>query len=113
MAVSRANPGILSPRKGYPEEFRDRVRQAFKEEGDKKTRKQLAAEFGIEPATLKVWVGANPEWKEARSRYNKNIDTVQAMHWDGNTYHHIARVTGIPVSTVWQYINQPWRYVNH
>jgi DNA invertase Pin-like site-specific DNA recombinase len=111
VAVSRDNPGIISPREGYPEEFRNRVRRAFREE--KKTRTELANEFGIGLQTVRDWVGPKPEWKETRDRYHKNIDTVRAMHWDGNTYHHIARVTGIPVSTVWEYINHPWKYANH
>jgi hypothetical protein len=110
MAVPRDNPGVVDPRTGYPEEFRDRVRQAFKEEGDKKTRRQLAAEFGIEPGTLREWVGPDPRWNKGYRQREMMMDRVREMHWDGNTYHHIARVTGVPVSTVWDYINRPDKY---
>lgn len=105
MAVSRENPGITNPRKGYPEEFRERVRQAVREEGLSK--KEAARQFGVEAGTVREWVGPDPRWKQAVRQREMYIDRVRDMHWEGNTYHHIARVTGIPVQTVWDWINRP------
>jgi DNA invertase Pin-like site-specific DNA recombinase len=113
MAVSRENPGIINPKAGYPEEFRRRVRQAYQEERHAKTRQEIAAEFGISTHALREWVGPDPNYKAARKQYYQNIGRVRDMHWDGDTYHHIARVTGIPVSTVWDYINRPDKYANY
>jgi DNA invertase Pin-like site-specific DNA recombinase len=113
VAAPRDNPGVINRRAGYPEEFRQRVRQAHQEEKHFKTNNEIAAEFGISLSALREWVGPDPKWKAARKQYHLNIAKVREMHWDGNTYHHIARVTGIPVSTVWDYINRPEKYANH
>lgn len=109
VAVPRDNPGMINRRKGYPEEFRRRVRQAVREEKHK-TKKQIAKEFGISEATILEWT-SNKKWREAEARRDRLRDYVRALHWDGNTYHHIARTTGVPVSTVWEWINKDYKTI--
>lgn len=73
-----------------------------------RSRRQIARDFGIHPRTVRLWCGALPESKRARQNLERHRSKVQEMHWEGYTYHYIARVTGIPVSTVWDYVNRPY-----
>jgi DNA invertase Pin-like site-specific DNA recombinase len=111
MTISRENPGITNPKKGYPEEFRQRVCKAFYEEWPRKTYEQIADEFGIGHSTLYKWVRPDHR-KVIRDQYHHNINRIREMRWEGCTYSYIARETGVPRATVWDYINRPWMYAN-
>jgi hypothetical protein len=43
---------------------------------------------------------------DRRKRY---ADQIREMHWEGHTYMYIAKTLGIPSSTVWDYINRPYK----
>lgn len=101
-------PEITNPREGYPEWFRQLVREAVAR--DEKTRAQISNDFGIPVETIKEWCGPSkgvPRGYKALARRERYIELVQEMHWEGCTYHYIAKKTGIPVSTVWDWINRP------
>ena len=100
---------ITNPYEGYPEEFRELVRK-YVRNNPQKTRTQIAEEVGVAVFTLHEWCGKSDRAKkriEAEKRRDREFDYVQHLHWEGWTYHAIARETGIPVSTVWDYINRP------
>jgi hypothetical protein len=105
-----APPRITNPREGYPEWFRQLVRDADAK-GDR-TRVQIAEEFGISTWSIAEWCGPSKRFVhgfKAVARHDRYYDLVREMHWEGYTYHYIAKKTGIPVSTVWDWINQPKR----
>jgi uncharacterized protein YjcR len=95
-------------RHGYPEEFRELVRQIVA--NSDKPRNQLAKELGIGLNTIAAWCGREGNNKvlgrEAEQRFNRNIDDVRQLHWEGYTYVYIAKQVGLPVSTVWDWINR-------
>lgn len=108
MALSDKYP-IKNVKQGYPEEFRELVRRIVA--NNDKPRKQLAKDLGISINTLTAWCGpAGAEEKvlghEATDRYNRYIKDVRDLHWEGYTYVYIAKQVGLPVSTVWDWINR-------
>lgn len=98
------------PRNGFvpwnkkPESLRRAVVTEYQKGG--RTRKSIADEFGISPSSLTHWVGPSKKKKDQEKRKLKYKHIVEEMYWEGWTYHHIARETGIPVQTVWDWINR-------
>ncbi len=88
----------------HPEEVRQSVLEAV-EKGDK-TKKQIAEEHGVSASAVYEWT-SNKKWREAEARRARYFDQVVEWHWAGWTYHAIARELGIPVQTVWDWINRP------
>jgi transposase len=81
------------------------------EAGDR-TRQDIAREFGIHPSTLTKWLGPKHPMRDRYKSYDRRkryADQIREMHWEGHTYMYIAKTLGIPSSTVWDYINRPYK----
>lgn len=101
----KGSPTWTPPNK-YPDEVRAQVVAAVKE--GTRTRKDIAKEHGVHPSTVRDWCGPTAEWKKAqetRKRFQK--DAIE-LYWEGYTYAYIGKQLGIPVSTVWEYVNREY-----
>ena len=98
------------PHNKYPDSLVQAVRAADRE--GVRSRKQIALDFGISESTIHKWCGPrvkNYNRYVAYARRQRYADQVREMHWEGHTYVVIAKTLGLPTSTVWDYINRPYK----
>jgi transposase len=94
----------------YPDAFREEVVEKTKEaDANGYPRTKLAEDLGISYWTIKNWAGAKASTKQARlNRQRYRRDAIE-LHWEGYTYSYIAKQLGIPITTVWEYINREYK----
>jgi transposase len=103
-------PRGFVPHNKHPDSLVQAVRAADRE--GSRSRKQIALDFGINESTIRAWFGArdkNNGRYAAYARRQRYADQVREMHWEGHTYVVIAKTLGLPTSTVWDYINRPYK----
>jgi len=70
-------------------------------------RKEIIRRFGISDWTLRNWAGTRRKVTPTEERL-RAFEEARTMHWEGCTYVYIAKKLGVPVSTVWDWVNRPY-----